>query len=449
MIYTVLNNRKLKYKSPFIDYIIENNSYSGENLIYTNKYSNGTFSITNPNIEYKNSNFINGYPHFNVPLDICLAEISHFINNKNIYHNKFYIRYGDTHPHKPIPKLAQIRNLLIENSIFSLIDNNVIAYYGIGDISIKTLKSFAEKYSININEDDIFKMIVNNNISNEIKNKLLSFNKETIIKISSFLKKFNLPVNDFMIESKLYKNQDLYLKLKNDKRYQNELKANGEIKYSLQELMFIYSILQNDNDVLINIIGANQSDHVFKVNEILKNSNPSINCRFLTYEICRNADERDYYKWNNYLDEFISKNNLNVNRKRLTASTLLKIIVTTVGNDVILDYKNLNKYLKTIKEFCKCVNNHNFTCTKDTINSNNHLLCKMALVHYNLNRSIEMGNQNYFYKYLLDIIKEYEMNKEKYSNIQKIYHEFVQNCYSRLGFNELIEKVEWNKVLKK
>lgn len=454
MIYTVGNNRKLVYSSPIIDYITKNNLYCGENLIYTNKYTNGTFSITNPNIEYKNCSFINGYPHFNVPIDVCLDEIYYFINNKKIYDYNFNIRYGDTHPHKPIPKLAQVRNLIIENSISSLIGNNVKAYYGIGDISIKSLNDFLRKYDIKISLDDIFKMVITDNLSNEIKSKLLSYDKESILKIGSFLKNLDLPLNEFIIESSLYTNQDLYLRLKNDGRYKAELKGNGELKYSLQELMFIYSILKNNNDILFNIIGANQSEHVLKVNELLKDRDPDINCRFLTYGICRNADERDYYNWSNNFNEFIEKNGLILDKKLLSSSMLLKIIVTVVGNDVILDYKNLNKYLNTIKVFCNYANNCNSVSKKDIIKSNNDLLCKMALVHYNLNRSIEMGNQNYFYKYLIGIIKEYEMNKEKYSNICNVYYAFVKACYCRLGFTELINKDNYNvgegiKVLKK
>jgi len=72
----------------------------------------------------------------------------------------------------------------------------------------------------------------------------------------------------------------------------------------------------------------------------------------------------------------------------------------------------------------------------------------MALVGYNLNRSIEMGNQNYFYKYVLSIIQEYEMNKEKYCDIENIYYEFIRSCFNRLGFDNII-KEERCKVLVK
>lgn len=80
--------------------------------------------------------------------------------------------------------------------------------------------------------------------------------------------------------------------MKYNPEYKDGLKDNGELKYSLQELMVINTILNNNEDILINIIGANQNSHVLKVNELLKD-NLYIKSRFLTYEICRNADERD------------------------------------------------------------------------------------------------------------------------------------------------------------
>ena len=60
----------------------------------------------------------------------------------------------------------------------------------------------------------------------------------------------------------------------------------------------------------------------------------------------------------------------------------------------------------------------------------------MALVCYNLNRSIEMGNQSNFYRYLIGVVNEYENNKDKYSNIQGLYKEFLIKCLDRLGYKK-------------
>ena len=48
--------------------------------------------------------------------------------------------------------------------------------------------------------------------------------------------------------------------------------------------------MYNGKDVLINIIGANQSDHVLRVNKILNQINFKNDTRFLTYGMCYNAE---------------------------------------------------------------------------------------------------------------------------------------------------------------
>lgn len=440
MIYTIADNKKYNYSTPLIEYIKEKHLYNGENLIYTSKYTDGTFSITNPTLEYKNCEFVNGYPHFNIPLDVCLEEIDFFLKGGNMYDYQFNIRYGDTHPHKPVPKLAQVRNITIENSLHSMIGNNVNSYYGVGDISIKSLTDFASKYGIDIPNDELFIKLVNNTLDDSIRGKLLDYDRDAINKIRNFLNDINFPIRNFLLESTLYYNQDLYQKLKNDELYKDNLKDNGELKYSLQELMFIYSIIKSDRDVLINIIGANQTDHVLKVSEILEKSDPNVNCKFLTYGICRNADERDYSKWQNYFEEFIMKNNITINNRLITSDEFLKILITVLTNDNIMDFDNLDKYLKNIQTCCDGLSKRDYYYDNNIIHGKSDLICKMALVGYTLNRSIEMCNQNNFYKYLLSVMNEYESNKEKYYDMRKLYYEFIRVGFSRLGFKEDVKR---------
>ena len=57
----------------------------------------------------------------------------------------------------------------------------------------------------------------------------------------------------------------------------------------------------------------------------------------------------------------------------------------------------------------------------------------MALVIYNLNRSFEMGNQSYFYRYLCNIVSEYEKNGNITSG--ELYYDFVQSCFDKLGLS--------------
>lgn len=433
MLYTIENNRYLKYNTPLIDYIKTNHLYNNENLIYTKKYSNGTFSITNPTELFTNCKFINGYPHFNIPLDKCLEEIDFFLSNESMYDNIFYIRYGDTHPHKCIPKLAQVRNLIIENSLSSMIGPNSKSFYGLGDISLKSLKDFIQKFDIELSPEELFIKIVNNDISNDILIKLEKYDIDALKQISTFLKRIKLTPKQFLVESTLYKNKNMYKNIKNNPQFIDELKENGELKYSLQELMFINSLLTNSQDILINIIGANQTSHVLKVNELLKN-NYDIRNRFLTYEICRNANDRENDIWSKKLDEFIIKNNLKIYDYYIDYQDLLKILMLISNNDTIIDYNKLDKYKNNILKFNSIIMSIDDLNDNKSIENENDLIYKMALVCYHLNRSIEMGNQNNFYKYIMGVVNEYETNKEKYIKLQGLYKNFLINCFNRLGY---------------
>lgn len=52
--------------------------------------------------------------------------------------------------------------------------------------------------------------------------------------------------------------------------------------------------------------------------------NYDLRSRFLTYEICRNADERNINSWPEKLNEFIEKNNLEINNDNIGYQDLLK-----------------------------------------------------------------------------------------------------------------------------
>lgn len=434
MIYTVNNSNNLKYNTPLIEFIKINNNYNYENLIYSNKYTNGTFSITNPSKEFINCNIVNGYPHFNIPLEICLSEIDFFLDEKNMYNYDIYIRYGDTHPNKEIPKLGQLRNLILNESLSSMIGIRAKSLYTIGDISIKTLADFIEKNQINMTAEELFIKVVNNSLDTENMEKLLRYDRNAIENISLYLKKINISQpNNYIIESSLYKNQELYTKMKIEEKYKEELKDNGELKYTLQELMFINYVLKNDEDILLNIIGSDQSDHICKVKKILSTEDFGKNTRFLSYGICKNATETDINMWVPKLNSFIEKNNIRINGHLITPDELLKIIFIINNNDLIIDFNNLEKYLMNIKMFCGIYKEESIY--KDNININNDLISKMGLIGYTLNRSIEAGNQTHLYKYLLDTINLHNSNPAKYVNIENLYNMFIHKCMDRLGFS--------------
>lgn len=434
MIYSFKKDNTLLYSTPLVEYLKVHNNYNGENLIYSKKYTEGTFSITNPTGEFKNARLVNGYPHFEIPLDVCLEEIDFFMNGGNMYNYNFYIRYGDLHPNKPIPKLGQLRNIILNNSLNYLILNNVKSFFPIGDISIKSIKSFKEKYNIDIDEEELFKMIVNDRIPTEIRSQFDEYNIYTINLIKNYLNDLNLPVDEFVIESSLYTNQKMYQSLKNDERFKNELKNNGELKYTLQELMFIKKYAVYEKDVLINIIGANQSDHVLRVNKILNQINFKNDTRFLTYGMCYNADEMDYKIWSDKINEFIVNNDIKVGGKYITPVYLIKLLTVLLSNDNDIDFNKLNKYRNNIKTGCNLFNDLIY---KEEIKiENNDLIKMMALVNYNINRAVEKGSLNYFYKYVLSIYREYITNQDKYKNMQGLYFKFINACQYRLGLRE-------------
>lgn len=434
MIYSFKKDNTLLYSTPLVEYLKVHNNYNGENLIYSKKYTEGTFTITNPTGEFKNARLVNGYPHFEIPLDVCLEEIDFFMSGGNMYNYNFYIRYGDLHPNKPIPKLGQLRNIILNNSLNYLILNNVKSIFPIGDISIKSIKSFKEKYNIDIDEEELFKMIVNDRIPTEIRSQFDEYNIYTINLIKNYLNDLNLPVDEFVIESSLYTNQKMYQSLKNDERFKNELKNNGELKYTLQELMFIKKYAVYEKDVLINIIGANQSDHVLRVNKILNQINFKNDTRFLTYGMCYNADEMDYKIWSDKINEFIVNNDIKVGGKYITPVYLIKLLTVLLSNDNDIDFNKLNKYRNNIKTGCNLFNDLIY---KEEIKiENNDLIKMMALVNYNINRAVEKGSLNYFYKYVLSIYREYITNQDKYKNMQGLYFKFMNACQYRLGLRE-------------
>ena len=312
--------------------------------------------------------------------------------------------------------------------------NNVKSIFPIGDISIKSIKSFKEKYNIDIDEEELFKMIVNDRIPTEIRSQFDEYNIYTINLIKNYLNDLNLPVDEFVIESSLYTNQKMYQSLKNDERFKNELKNNGELKYTLQELMFIKKYAVYEKDVLINIIGANQSDHVLRVNEILNQINFKNDTRFLTYGMCYNADEMDYKIWSDKINEFIVNNDIKVDGKYITPVYLIKLLTVLLSNDNDIDFNKLNKYRNNIKTGCNLFNDLIY---KEEIKiENNDLIKMMALVNYNINRAVEKGSLNYFYKYVLSIYREYITNQDKYKNMQGLYFKFINACQYRLGLRE-------------
>lgn len=445
MIYNLNESKKNEYNSELIKYISFKHHYNGERLIYSKKYSHGTFSITNPTLEYKGCELINGYPHFLIPLDVCLIEINNFINGNPLYQENFSIRYGDTHPHKPIPKLSQIRNLFMEDILINMIITSGIkrGIYTIGNISVKSIRDFLIINNVDdleINTERLFQDIVNGNLDNNVFHMLFdNYSIAAELKIKDFLNKIGMDQREFLHESDLYMNSELYNYLKNASCYQRELKHNGELKYSLQELMFILTTTKG-SDHLINIIGNNQSDHVRRVIKLLNSENSDLNVSFLTYGICKNGESRDIEEWYKYLEEFIVKNGVTINGNYISPYDLLKIITISLSNDDIIDYNSLEKYRRNyimFKEIYDSLRENRVTSIGDHLEEPNDLISMMSLVNYKLNRSIESGEQSSFFKYIYCIVREYNTQPEKYVNMRHIYCEFLQVALTRMSLQNI------------
>ena len=434
-----------KYNSLLLDFLSSMYSYNGEQLMYSTKYSTGTFTISTPNDSFVNCEFINGYPHFNVPLEVILGEIQNFLDDKPIYENGFIIRYGDTHPHKIIPKLGQMRDLMIEEVFNSMLSTSSSkrCIYAIGDISTKTINSVIDNYySINERPIDIQPLIdyifkkqdSNNPLIKQWKN----YVQESQSVLISFLKENQLELNELLLESSLYSDSGMYNYLKNNIVCENGVREDGSLKYLLQELAFILTF-SREGQTMINIICDLQLEHVFDVMRVLKNNNIEGDIRFLTYKECINAESRDASEWSMLIADFIKQNNLNVSGKLLNYIDFIRIIVCSSSNSIVIDFSQLDKYKRCIKTF-KSVKESLWKGGSKThnIKEPNDLLNKMAMVNYFLNNCINSGEQFRFYNYIVSIKDEYCRHQERYQCVYELYCQFMTKCLEKLSLNKVL-----------
>ena len=164
------------YRSTLIDYLKREYNYDDSPLVYSTKYvKKGDFTIKRPSSVYKNCKLVNGYPHFNVPYEILMEEINNFCLRKPLYNKNIIIRYGDTHLYNPIPKLNQVRNLIIANIFDSMIQTSgkKCSIYVIGDIDRKSMDKIVQRIDRNKSEEIIPKLINFISISDDINQKYL------------------------------------------------------------------------------------------------------------------------------------------------------------------------------------------------------------------------------------------------------------------------------------
>lgn len=460
MIYSNNLNKNIFFtetNSILLDYLKQTYNYDLSPLTYSRKYTNGTYTITRPSTKYKGCKFVNGYPHFDVPYDVMLKEINNFIDKEPLYNKDIIIRYGDTHLYNPIPKLNQVRNLVIADIFDSMIltsgEKHIV--YTIGDIDRKSLNKVAEKFNENEIEDIIKKLnnfiVTGNECDTYYLKEWKNLDLEATKKLNLLLKKLNLKRDKFLLESDLYRNKSIYNSIKDNVMYENGIRDDGTLKYPLQELMFLLTV-NRENTSIISVIGDNQVEHVLKVMKILNNNNMDLDASFLTYSICRNGDSREIEDWSKKIDAYIKKENIAIDGELIKYQDYLKIIIGGQGNSRTIDYEDLGRYKQNFERFKVIYESKKMSYDKRNKNAQSgektDLLSNMALGNYYLNLAVKSGEQSKFFTYLYNISKEYMKSIDENEKNNDLYYNFISEGLQRLNLND-IGKYKMREVKKK
>lgn len=425
---------ELDFDSELKKYMIENYNFLGERIHYSENYTSGTYTTAMPVKSYKNCTYVNGYPHFTCDTDVLFSEIYNFIKHKKMYDNDIIIRYGDTHPHKPLPKLAQLRSVAINETLSKMIltSGKVESIYMLGDISIKALESIYESEKAH----DIKRRILKGEELNESEEALLSHMNESASEgIKRLLTGLGYTNPNVLCESTIYKEREIFanvMKLNCDAAINEE----GEIKYLLQEMMFVFWALRG-NRKLISIIGENQYDHVLKTNALMNNNNLDLESAYVTYGVCFDAESRDVEVWSKSIHEYITKIKSRVG-KVISINILLNLIYSCQNTSTQVFFDKLSKYDKVIDmyfEILKCMEICNKNKNEEITIESNDLICEMGLVYFQLHYSIKVCEPCLFFRYLYGLAKKYNRNVEKYKGISALFLSFLEEAKGIMGLN--------------
>ena len=351
------------------------------------------------------------------------------------------MRYGDTHPNKPVPNLAQTRNLYISEIFKKLLKTSGLFrnIYLIGDISSKNIEYIWNQ--IGRECDSEYQREIINAFTLEDREFINGFNRNNemaINRITDFLNLLKLSKPDFVLESELYKNRGVYDFVKNELVCDDKNKKNGDIKYSLQEL--VYALYFNtEKSTLISLIGSNQSEHIKKVYNIIQVNNLDLDYNFLSYGICKNARERQYDKWNNILEELLKNKFPYIN---ISNESFLRLLYCGSSNSREIDFLDLSNFKNILKKYETILKALEKDNTND-LNYNYDLLNKMSLVNYYIDLSIKNGQQHIFFDYLVDVALCYLRNSSLSNEDYELYIEFMNKCLKKLN----IENISYGRVM--
>lgn len=437
-----------KYHSFLKEYLMEVHHYHNETLLYSDKYGIPAFTITRPTKEYRNCRFVNGYPHFEIPKEICIREIQNFLEDVPIYTENYTIRYGDMHPNKPVPMLGQMRNILL-NDIYSKMiktSGKMNSIFTIGDISEKTIKYFVEQGRYNPKEDvfnQIFTGILNSkDLDNAYVLAYQKFCEDRKRQTEDFLKQMHLDHKHLLLESSLYQNQALYKYIKNLKTEEG-LKENNEAKYLLQEFMFLLNDTYKEDNI-INIIGLDQSDHVKKVYDVIKENQLCCKVSFLNYNLCKQAGSRDIEEWKKLIDGIVEKTNIRLGGKLIPYYDFIKFAIATNNCNAILDF-NKAKIMnyEQIKEIYTSLEKSGKKRIQTKSLQDNPLLSQMTLVNQVFDSAVVSGEPARIIKYLYTLAKEYNKEETEYDAMSNLYFNFTKKCLDSISLSntETFQKV--------
>ena len=408
--------------------------FGADRIHYSDCYTEGTYTTAVPTNSYINCEYVNGYPHFICGMDVIISEIENFIKKKKMYDYDVIIRYGDTHPHKPLPKLAQIRGVAINDILGKMLltSGTVESAYMLGDISIKSLESIFESEIAH----EVKKKILRGDALHGTEKKLLNdMNDKASNGIRTLLCNLEYANPKIVFESSIYKEREIYenvMQLKCD----SSVNEDGEIKYLLQEMMFIMWALRGKKR-LISIIGENQYDHVLKTNELMSNNGLCLDAAYLTYGVCFGADSRDIGIWSTQLNEYLGKTRDRIG-KDISINRLLNLIYVCQNTSTQVYFDDLSKYDRIVNMYseikeciCTCEKNQNAV-----FEANSHdLLYEMGLVYFQLHYSLKVCEPSIFFRYIYGIAKKYNKDIEKYKCISRLLLPFLEEAMVILGLN--------------
>lgn len=313
--------------------------------------------------------------------------------------------------------------------------NNI---FTIGDISKKTINKFLDSYSESerkIAFETLYTSLMHGKFLDfELLDDYSKYCDESIEKTDGVLSKLGFVDIDYLRESELYKYAEIYDFIRN-LSYSNGINENDEIKYFLQEFMFLLNPCIKDS-VIINIIGQDQSEHIKKVLQVKKDNNLDLNVMFLTYNICKSAASRNLEEWSEILYNIIETNNIQIDDEKIEAFDFLRLFYAAVGTNQIIDFniiKNINIVMFD-KIFCSLsrrslTNFNGFSLTGE------QLIAKMALINQVYYNALISGNPSKVTRFLFDIMKAYNSVQEK-EKVRDLYNAVVTTAMTDLSINK-------------